>query len=229
MTVRARRAIAEAEMVVGYRLYVEMVRGMSCYRGQAVYANGMTREAERAARAVEAAMAGRKVAVVSGGDPGVFGMAGLVLETIAARQCGVPVTVIPGVPAANAAAALLGAPLTRDYATISLSDRLTPLEEILERVRAAARAGFVLALYNPRSRSRSQPWQLTVRLLQELLPPATVVGLARNVGRGEESVDLTTVGELHQAQVDMSTTVLVGIAATRVWNRHMITPRGYVL
>ncbi len=230
LTPETRGALAAADDLVGYTTYLDRV---PVRPGQRRHGSDNRVEAERAEFALRLALRGRRVAVVSGGDPGVFAMATAVLE--AASEDGyadVPVRVLPGVTAANAAAARAGAPLGHDYAAISLSDRLKPWEVIAERLRAAAAADLVLALYNPGSRSRT--WQ--VGKARELLlghrAPDTPVVVARDVGGADERVRVVPLAELDPAEVDMRTILLVGSSQTRAVRRGdgedvVWTPRRY--
>jgi precorrin-2 C20-methyltransferase / precorrin-3B C17-methyltransferase len=231
LTPESAAAVADATDLVGYRPYLARV---PVRPGQQRHASGNTVEAERAALALDLAAAGRRVAVVSSGDPGVFAMASAVLEQAAAggdRWDGVPVTVLPGVTAAQAVAARAGAPLGHDYCVISLSDRLKPWPVIADRVAHAAAADLVLALYNPASRSRT--WQLAAvaDLLLRHRGPGTPVVVGRAVGRPGEQLQVITLAELGSASVDMSTLVIVGSSATRVLERDgrrvVFTPRHY--
>ena len=229
LTPEAAAALADATDLVGYRPYLARI---PVRPGQQRHASGNTVEADRAAFALGLAAAGRRVAVVSSGDPGVFAMATAVLEQAAdERWDGVPVTVLPGVTAAQAVAARAGAPLGHDYCVISLSDRLKPWEVIADRVEHAAAADFVLALYNPASRSRT--WQLAAvsELLLRHRAADTPVVVGRAVGRADEQLSVITLAELADAGIDMSTLVIVGSSATRVHRRAgrpvVFTPRHY--
>ncbi|MCB5181242.1 precorrin-2 C(20)-methyltransferase [Streptomyces antimicrobicus] len=230
LTPETRRALADAEVLVGYTTYLDRVPTRP---GQVRHGSDNKVESERAEFALDLARRGKRVAVVSGGDPGVFAMATAVLE-VAGQDAykDVPVRVLPGVTAANAAAAAAGAPLGHDYATISLSDRLKPWEVIAERLRAAAAADLVMALYNPGSRSRT--WQVAraKELLLELRPAHTPVVVARDVGGPEQSVRIVTLAELEPAEVDMRTILLIGSSQTRITargdgTRVAWTPRRY--
>ncbi|MEX2982737.1 precorrin-2 C(20)-methyltransferase [Streptomyces sp. C36] len=217
LTPEARGALAAAQDVVGYSTYVDRV---PVRPGQRRHPSDNKVESERAEFALDLARQGRRVAVVSSGDPGVFAMATAVLEVASEdpyRE--IPVRVVPGMTAAHAAAARAGAPLGHDYAVVSLSDRLKPWEVIAERLRAAAAADLVLALYNPGSRSRL--WQVgkARELLLEHRTPETPVVLARDVGGPEESVRVVRLGELDPAQVDMRTLLIVGSTQTRAVRR----------
>jgi precorrin-2 C20-methyltransferase/precorrin-3B C17-methyltransferase len=229
LTPEAAAALAGATDLVGYRPYLARI---PVRPGQQRHPSGNTVEAERAAFALGLAAAGRRVAVVSSGDPGVFAMATAVLEQAAdERWDGVPVTVLPGVTAAQAVAARAGAPLGHDYCVISLSDRLKPWEVIADRVEHAAAADFVLALYNPASRSRT--WQLAAvsELLLRHRAADTPVVVGRAVGRADEQLSVITLAELAEAGIDMSTLVIVGSSVTRVHRRAgrpvVFTPRHY--
>ncbi|MEU4964915.1 precorrin-2 C(20)-methyltransferase [Streptomyces smyrnaeus] len=230
LTPETRGALAAADDLVGYTTYLDRVPPRD---GQRRHGSDNRVEAERAEFALELARRGRRVAVVSGGDPGVFAMATAVLEAAAQdAYADVPVRVLPGVTAANAAAARAGAPLGHDYAVLSLSDRLKPWEVIAERLRAAAAADLVLALYNPGSRSRT--WQVgkAREVLLEHRAPDTPVVLARDVGGDGERVRSVPLAELDPAQVDMRTLLIVGSSQTQAAHRPdgtewVWTPRRY--
>ena len=231
LTPEAQAVIAAATDLVGYRPYLARV---PVRPGQQRHASGNTVESRRAAFALDLAAAGRRVAVISSGDPGVFAMASAVIEQAAAdpaRWDDVPITVLPGVTAAQAVAARAGAPLGHDYCVISLSDRLKPWEIIADRIDKAAAADLVLAFYNPASRRRT--WQLAaVRdLLLRHRGPETPVVLGHGVGRAGERVNVTCLAKLDPAEVDMSTLVIVGSSQTRVQDRPggpvVFTPRHY--
>lgn len=219
----ARDALARCELVVGLDRYVEQVRGF-LRPGTRVAASGIGGEVERARLAAGEAAAGAAVALVSGGDAGVYGMAS---PALAEAGGDVEVIGVPGVTAALAAAALLGAPLGHDHCAISLSDLLTPWEVIRRRVRAAAEGDFVVCFYNPRSAGRD--WQLAEArlLLLEHRKPDTPVGVVTDAHRPGQRVVLTTLGDLDVAEVGMTTTVVVGSTLTTVVAGRMVTPRGY--
>lgn len=224
----ARQALAATTVWVGYGLYLDLLEPLR--RPDQLRREGrLTEETARCAEALDLARQGLDVALISSGDSGIYGMAGLALEL----WLQLPVldrpafTVHPGLSALQLAAARAGAPLMHDFCTISLSDRLTPWEVIERRLRGAASGDFVVALYNPRSLGR--PWQLgrAIELLGEGRPASTPVLLARQLGRAEETLSLHTLGSLPQEQVDMLTLVLVGNSSTRVQDGRMVTPRGY--
>jgi cobalt-precorrin 5A hydrolase/precorrin-3B C17-methyltransferase len=228
LTADARRALSESCVWVGYGLYLDLLEPLR--RPDQLRRDGqLTQEWQRCQEALELACQGLTVALISSGESGIYGMAGLALEQWQALAEGdrPGFTVHPGISALQLAAARAGAPLMHDFCTISLSDRLTPWSVIEQRLRAAAAADFVVALYNPRSRGRD--WQLGTA--QELLlagrPPQTPVVLARQLGRAEEAVSLHTLGDLPIDQVDMLTLVLIGNSSSRVSGGRMVTPRGY--
>lgn len=221
----ARRALEEAEVVVGYRGYLALVAHL--LQGKEVEAFPLGAETERAQRALTLAASGRRVALVSSGDAGIYGMASPLLELWMEREGGPDVQVVPGVPALAAAAALLGGPLGQDFAVVSLSDILTPWETIARRLEAAAIADFVVVLYNPRSGRRTWQLQEARRILLEHRSPGTPVGVVRRAYRQGQQVRITTLGELDAGQVDMETLVIVGNSQTRAGRGRLVTSRGY--
>lgn len=222
-----------SDTVIGYKMYVEMARPL--LSGQEIAASGMTKELDRAGKALDLALAGRSVALVSGGDPGVYAMAAVVFElvekrnlTLGADQGGLEIEVVPGVPAVTASAALLGAPLSHDFCCISLSDRLTPWELIEKRLALAAEADFVIALYNPRSKGRD--WQLgrALEIVGANRAAQTPVGIVSRAMRQGQRVELVRLSEAARAEVDMQTLVIIGNSQTFIHGDRMITPRGYL-
>ena len=225
MTGRARAAIEECDQLVGYTVYVDLVREE--FPEKEVLTTPMRKEVERCRIALESALAGHAVAMVCSGDPGVYGMAGLIYE-LAQEYPPVEIRVIPGVSASNGGAAVLGAPLMHDYCVISLSDLLTPWEKIERRLEAAAQADFVISLYNPSSHKRPDYLQRACDILLRHKDPATVCGTVRNIGREGEEAHVTTLGELRDTPVDMFTTVFIGNSQTLALGGKMVTPRGYL-
>lgn len=230
LTIAAAAALRAAEVVVGYQGYIDAIRDQLT-PGQQVIASGMQTELERAQQALEQAAAGRRVALVSSGDIGVYAMAGPVFELLAARgwSGALPaVTVLPGISAVQALAARLGAAINHDFCVISLSDLLTPWELIERRLVAAAAGDFVVALYNPRSRERR--WQLDAALaiLRAHRPPTTPLAFGRNVMRPDERIVLTTLAEADPTRADMFTVVLIGNSRSYLFGERLVTPRGYV-
>ena len=225
LTGRARAALEGCDLIVGYTAYIELVR--PDFPEKAVLSTGMRREVDRCRAAVEAALTGKDVAVVCSGDSGVYGMAGLIYE-VAQEYDPIEIEVIPGITAACGGAAVLGAPLTHDFAVISLSDLLTPWEKIEKRLTAAAQADFVICLYNPSSRNRPDYLQRACDILLRDKDPNTVCGTVRNIGREGEEGKLLTLAQLRDTQVDMFTTVFIGNSQTKVLGGRMVTPRGYL-
>lgn len=227
LSTRARETLTTAEVIVGYTTYINLIREIIGDRE--IVSTGMTREKERCHKAVEMAVAGRRVAVVSSGDPGVYGMAGLVLEIMESEGLldVIPVEIVPGITSATAAAAKLGAPLMHDFAVISLSDLLTPWETIEKRLSAAAGADFITVLYNPASKKRNWQLQKAREIFLQHRSPETPVGIVKNAARDEESVVVTDLAGLPEQPVDMLTTVIVGNNSTRRAGNFLVTPRGY--
>ena len=226
LTGRARAALEGCDLIVGYTAYIDLVKDQ--FPDKETLSTGMRREVDRCRAAVEAALAGRDVAVVCSGDAGVYGMAGLIYE-VAQEYPPIEIEVVPGITAACGGAAVLGAPLTHDFAVVSLSDLLTPWETIGRRLDAAARTDFVLCLYNPASRSRPDYLRRACDILLAAgKSPDTVCGTVRNIGRAGEEARILTLGRLRDTQVDMFTTVFVGNSQTKVLGGKMVTPRGYL-
>ena len=228
ITPAARAAIEAADSVVGYRTYLDFIAHLLA--GKEVVSSGMTRETARCGQALELAAAGKTVALVSSGDAGVYGMAGLVLELAEAdeERTAPEIEIIPGISAVQAAAARLGAPLMHDFAVVSLSDLLTPWETIVRRLDAASAADFVLALYNPRSKGRSGHLGEARKILLRHRSPETPVGIVRNASRSGEEIIVATLGTLPEESVDMFSLVLVGNSTTFVDREgRMVTRRGY--
>lgn len=240
ITQKALDALFEAEVIVGYKTYVKLIKGL--IKGKEVVSTGMTQEVDRCKAAIELAEKGKKVAIISSGDAGIYGMAGLVYELIACRGGSMPppgqgtalpllsvhdVEVIPGVSALNASAAVLGAPLMHDFAAISLSDLLTPLKLIQKRIEAAAMADFVICLYNPKSSGRTEQIGIARDILLRYRKPETPVGIVRNAMREGQEMVVTTLADMLEQKIDMLTTVIIGNSQTYVVDGVMITPRGY--
>ncbi|MBU5434722.1 precorrin-3B C(17)-methyltransferase [Pseudoflavonifractor sp. MSJ-37] len=225
MTGRARAALEDCDLIVGYTAYLSLLDGM--FPGKERRSTGMRKEVDRCRMAVEEALRGREVALVCSGDSGVYGMASLVYE-VSLDYPPVEIHVVPGITAACGGAAVLGAPLTHDFAVISLSDLMTPWETIELRLTMAARAGFVLALYNPASRSRPDYLRRACEILLRERASETVCGYVRNIGRDGEEAHTCTLAELGDAAVDMFTTVFVGSPQTVLIGGKMVTPRGYL-
>ncbi len=221
-------ALEEADTVAGYTAYIDLIAPRTL-AGKTVLATGMTGEVARCRAALEAAASGKRVALVSSGDAGVYGMAGLALELLETMGLAgrVEFSAVPGIPAVCAAAALLGAPLTHDFAVVSLSDLLTPMEAILRRLEAALAADFVLALYNPRSRRRAGHLAGALALAGRYRAPQTPVGMVKNAFRPGQEIRVTPLAAAEPDWADMLTLVVIGNASTRLAAGSMLTPRGY--
>jgi adenosylcobyric acid synthase len=228
MTYEAREAVESADAVVGYSTYLKLIEPLLI--GKEVFSSGMTRETERCREAIRIAAEGKTVALVSSGDAGVYGMAGLALELVNATNDNIDIVIIPGVSAVQAAAAVLGAPLMHDFAVISLSDLMTPWELIEKRICAAAAADFVIALYNPRSKGRAGHMERARKILLSSRPPETPVGIVRNACRSGEEKIVSTLAEMPLEKIDMFSLVIIGNSATYVDAQgRMVTPRGYAV
>ena len=225
----AQRALTEAEVIVGYKRYIGLL-DPHLLAGKNVISTGMRGEMERCEAALAAALGGKKTVLVSSGDPGIYAMAGLVFEMMESQDLldRLDVEIIPGLPALSAAAALLGAPLMHDFAVVSLSDLMTPWEQIRQRVLAALESDFVLVIYNPRSKKRI--WQLKeiMALITKYRGNTVPVGIVRNAARATQEVRVAQAGNVDETTVDMLTIIFVGNSQTRIMGRRMVTPRGYM-
>ena len=224
MTVRADRALARCDTIIGYHVYVDLVRER--YPDKEFLTTPMTREAQRCRMALEEAKKGKDVVMVCSGDSGIYGMAALVYE-LRGEEAEPEIQVVPGLTAACSGAALLGAPLTHDFAVISLSDRLTPWEKIEKRLECAAQADLSIVLYNPASHGRPDYLHRACEILLGVLPEDRPCAVAQAIGREGENRRFFTLGQLKDAQVDMFCTVFIGNSATRMIGGNMVTPRGY--
>jgi len=226
-TRRAEEAIARSRVVIGYQRYLDLIADLT--EGKELIATGMTAEVERCRIALERAEGGEEVALVSSGDPGIYGMAGLALELAAAHKSPVPIEIIPGVSSANAAAARLGAPLMCDFATISLSDLLVPWETIRARIEAVAAADLVCVLYNPRSKKRRKQLDEAAALFRAHRSGATPVGIGTSLGTEGETVVLTNLDDFLNHPIGMRSIVIIGNSSSQHLGNWFITPRGYRL
>lgn len=225
MTPEALRVIGEADVVVGFKSYLALIEPLIA--GKEVISSAMTEEVKRVQKAVELSEDGKRVALVSGGDPGVYAMAGLAYEVVSAMNAMVEVNVVPGISALNACAARLGAPLMHDFCAISLSDRLTPWEQIEKRLEAAGKADFVIALYNPKSRGRKTQIERAREIILMHRDERTPVGIVRSAMREDERVVVTDLDSMLKSEIDMKSTVIIGNSKSFRWRGRLITPRGY--
>lgn len=229
MTPRARRAVESAEVVAGYNTYIKLIEPL--LDGKKIIGRAMMQEVERCQLAVEETLAGRNVVVVSSGDAGIYGMAGLVVEMILdlPDENRPQFEIVAGVSAVNAASAILGAPLMNDFAVVSLSDLMTPWEVIRKRIRAAGEGDFVIALYNPKSKRRTTQLDEVQKILLEFRDKNTPVGIVTNAGRDGQTKVISTLENFTREEVNMFSLVLIGNSQTFVKADFMITPRGYKL
>ena len=218
MTQEAISAMEDAEVIVGYKTYIKLVEDFI-----------KDKEVDRCQDAIDIAKTGKKVAVISSGDAGIYGMAGLILELITKQELDIPVKVVPGVTASIGAAAVLGAPIMHDFCHISLSDLMTPWEVIEKRLRLAAEADFVICLYNPRSKGRSEHLANAFKIMGEFKDGSTPVGIVKDVGREDQEKFICTFDTMDFERVDMTTMVIIGNKSTYIHDDLMITPRGYTV
>jgi len=225
MSIRAVEVIKSSDCVIGYKTYINLIKEL--VEEKEVISSGMRSEIERASLALEKAEAGKVVSVISSGDSGVFGMAGLVLEVAQNSKQKIPVEIVPGIPSENAAAALLGAPLMHDHVTISLSDLLTPWDVIEKRVELAAEGDFVVVLYNPKSSERKWQIEKTIEIMLSKKSSDTPVGIVKSAMRKKQNVIITNLGEALEHPIDMTTILIIGNSTTFVYDNYMVTKRGY--
>lgn len=224
ITPRAMAALKESQIIAGYTVYVDLIR--EHFPNKILLTTPMRKEIERCRMVLEESAKGKTVSIVCSGDPGIYGMAGLLYE-LAQQYPPIEIEVIPGITSAISGASVLGAPLMHDFAVISLSDLMTPMEQIEKRLEAAAAADFVLCLYNPSSQKRQDYLQGACDIILRHRSSDTVTGWVRNIGRAGETSQLLLLSELRNKQVDMFTTVWIGNSKTKELNGKMVTPRGY--
>ena len=227
MTPRALKAIEEAQVVAGYTTYIKLIEPL--LKDKEVIGTGMMQEVDRCKLAVKTASEGKDTAMVSSGDSGVYGMAGLILEIVETypEETRPKVEIIAGLSAVNAAASVLGAPLMHDFAVISLSDRLTEWDLICKRLGCAAQADFVIALYNPKSKTRVKHIEEAREIMLRYKAPSTPVGIVKNASRPGEEKILSTLENFTKEDIDMFSMVIIGNSKTYIKDNWMITPRGY--
>ena len=217
-------AIRTSDVIVGYKTYIDLIEDL--IDNQEVSSSGMRKEVDRCAHVLDLAKTGKTVSLVSSGDAGVYGMAGIMLEM---ADDSVEIEVVPGITAANAAAACLGAPLMHDYAVISLSDLLTDWELIKKRLHHASEGDFVIALYNPRSKGRQTQIVEAREIMMKSKAATTPVGIVRNAKRADQSVVVTTLEEMLSHEIDMFSMVIIGNQKSFIKDGKMVTPRGYAV
>jgi precorrin-3B C17-methyltransferase len=226
-TLRAEQAIAASNVVVGYRRYLELIEDLTT--GKELISSGMTKEIDRCQAAIEQARQGRTVALVSSGDSGIYGMAGLAIELASQSTPAVPIEIVAGITSATAMAARLGAPLMLDFACISLSDLLVPWENICKRLEAVAAADLVTALYNPKSKKRVTQLSEAAEIFRKHRDGATPVGIGTAVGTEEESIVISDLDNFLFAEITMRSIVVIGNRSSRVIDGFFVTPRGYTV
>ncbi|HIE32323.1 MAG TPA: precorrin-3B C(17)-methyltransferase [Methanosarcinales archaeon] len=227
MTVAAQKAIASSRYIVGNATYLDQIK--SIIADQTIITSSMGKEIARAREALELASGNDNVSIISGGDAGIYGMAGIALEIADKTDADVDIEVVPGVTAASAAASILGSPITGDFAVISLSDLLTPWEDIERRLSSAAASDFVITLYNPKSRGRNTNFGRSIEIIKRHRKGSVPVGIVKDAFRGGESAVLTTLGDLLDFDdfVDMHTIIIIGNSESKLSGSMIITPRGY--
>jgi precorrin-3B C17-methyltransferase len=226
VTPRAGTVLKNADVIVGYKTYLDLVTDFITPQ-QEVISSQMMQEIDRCRKALELADSGKNVALVCGGDPGIYAMAGLVYELVRETGSRSRIDIIPGIAALNSCAAILGAPLMHDFVAISLSDLMTPWEVIEKRLQAAAMADFVTVIYNPKSKKRVTQIVRTQEIMLEYRDKTTPVGIVSGATRSHENVQLTTLADMLEQEIGMQTTVIIGNSATFIFQDKMITPRGY--
>ena len=225
MTFKAAETIQNADIVSGYTAYVNMMKPI--FPDKEYKATGMMKEVDRCRMAIEDAMSGKDVAMISSGDSGIYGMAGIIDQLADEMKADIEIDTVPGMTAASTAASVLGAPLMHDLAIISLSDLMTPLDLIMKRVDCAGIGDMIVCLYNPKSKTRTEYLNQAQQILLKHRSAETPVGIVRNAGREDQRAQITTLGDLDKADVDMFSIVIIGNSQTYVSNGRMITPRGY--
>lgn len=224
MSMEAMDAMESSHILVGYTKYIQLVK--SLFPDKEVFTNGMKQEVDRCRKAMELANEGKTVAMICSGDAGVYGMAGPLCQ-LSPEYPEVEIVVVPGITAALSGAAVLGAPLTHDFAVISLSDLMTPWEKIEQRLTCASEADFCIAIYNPSSRKRADYLQKACQIMMKYKSPETICGTVQNIGRQGQTSEIMTLDELQYRDTDMFTTVFIGNSSTEIINGRMVTPRGY--
>ncbi len=221
---RLSEVIAECDIVVGYKKYLQLI-GKEILKDRETKAFGMRKERQRAEFAVSEALKGKNVLVISSGDPGIYGMSGLILEESSKNN--IQVEIIPGITAALAASALLGSPLICDFSVLSLSDLLVPWEQIIKRLDASASGDMVIVVYNPASRGRIWQFNEALKLLSKYRKPETPIGIVKNAYRDAEEIIITNFKDIKDHSIDMNTVIIIGNSQTKVLSGKMINPRGY--
>jgi precorrin-3B C17-methyltransferase len=225
ITPEALECLEKSDVIIGYSTYLDLITPY--IEGKKVLSSAMMQEVDRCNRAFEEAESGATVSIVSGGDPGIYAMAGLIYEIAVERDSDADIHIVPGIAAVNGCAARLGAPLMHDFATISLSDLLTPWEVIEKRLDGAGSADFVIAIYNPKSKKRQDHIVKARNIISRHRSGKTPVGIVTAATRGHEEITVTTLEDMDMDKINMQSTVIIGNSKTFCWKGKLITPRGY--
>ncbi len=225
MTLRALNAIKTSDVIIGYSYYIDLIKDL--LNGKSIISNDVSNEIERAKDAIELSME-KTVSIISSGDAGIYGIAGIVLEIISSENLDLNIEIIPGVSAMSAAASLTGAPLMNDFAVISLSNLLTSDETIIKRIESAVLGDFVLAIYNPKSQRRTELIKKLYDILIKYRSPETPVAIIKNAYRKDQSITITNIKNFLSYNIDMFTTILIGNSNSYTFKNFIITPRRYI-
>ena len=225
ITPLAVKALKDSDIILGYEKYIELIDPL--IGNKQVESGPVTAELERAKKAIEYVLAGKTVSIISSGDSGIYGMAGIVMELVAAHNYDIDIEIMPGITALNSAGSLLGVPFMNDFCSISLSDRLTEKKDIIKRIQAAAEGDFVTALYNPVSSKRTELIKKTREIMLEYRDMNTPVGIVRNAYRDGQEVHISTLDKFLDIKMDMFAIVIIGNSMTYSYGKYMITPRNY--
>ncbi|AFK87634.1 MULTISPECIES: precorrin-3B C(17)-methyltransferase [Thermoanaerobacterium] len=227
MTFKAYNALRDCDVVVGYVTYIRLIKEL--IKDKKIVSMGMRKEIERAKIAIQLALDGNNVCVISSGDAGIYGMAGPVYEVALKEKVDLQIEVIPGVSSLNAASSLLGAPLMQDFAVISLSDHLVPWQVIEKRLELASKADFLIVIFNPKSKERTENFYNAQKIIMKYKRGNVPVGIIKNASRENQKIIITTLDEMSNQEIDMQTIVIVGNESTYIRDGKMISPRGYIL
>lgn len=227
MSLRALDAIKKSDVIIGYKNYINLLSDL--VKNKNVISSGMREEVSRCQKTLELASSGKIVSLISSGDPGIYGMAGIMLEVAGKSNKKIDIEIIPGITSASASSAILGSPINNDFAVISLSDLLTPWNVIEKRIKFAAKSDFVICIYNPKSKERDWQIKKTKKILLKYRKKDTPVGIVNNAQRKNQHSVITTLENMLNQKIDMNTTIVIGNSKTYIDNNFMITPRGYIL
>ncbi|PID89483.1 MAG: precorrin-3B C(17)-methyltransferase [Bacteroidia bacterium] len=225
ITPKAMDALRDSDIIVGYKTYIKLIK--EHFADKKFVSSAMKKEVNRCEEVLKLAETGKTVSLISSGDSGIYGMAGIMLEVVDAHKSELEVEIVPGITASIAGASLLGAPLMNDFVVISLSDLLSPWELIEKRIHAAGAGDFVICIYNPRSKTRIKQLDNAVEILLQYQSPETPVGIVKHAMRKEQEVIITDLQKLRKHDINMFTTLIVGNSKTKVINNKLVTVRGY--